>query len=88
MDQHLAALGRITGVSVASPVPAMLEDIKSAVALFEADERAWRDDGLTLTQLRQSLDDTGRRLSGLSDELTRGYFSLLPAARRVGVSVA
>lgn len=88
MDQHMAALGRITGVTVASPSPELLADLQSTVALFNADERAWRHDGLTLTQLRQTLDDTAWRMSALSEELTRGYFSLLPAARRVGVTLA
>jgi uncharacterized alpha-E superfamily protein len=88
IDQHLTALSRITGVEVVSPSARAIADLTAAVAMFEADERAWRDDGLTLTVLRQSLEDTARATSHLSDELTRAYFSLLPAARRVGVTLA
>jgi uncharacterized circularly permuted ATP-grasp superfamily protein/uncharacterized alpha-E superfamily protein len=88
VDQHLIALGRITGVEIASPSARAMADLTSAVAMFEADERAWRDDGLTLTLLRQSLDDTTRAVTHLSDEVTRAFFSLLPAARRLGVTVA
>lgn len=88
IDQHLTSLSRITNVEVLSPTGRAMADLKGAVAMFEADERAWRHDGLTLTVLRQSLDDIARALGMLSEEVTRGYFSLLPAARRLGVTVA
>ena len=58
------------------------------MAQFARDERAWRHEGLALAQLRLTLDRVEQGLGQLSDDLTRTYFSLVPAPHMLGLSTA
>lgn len=84
IDRHLDVLARTTGSRVNFDDTALLSDMRAVVGLFQTDERAWRHQGLALTRLRDTLNDTVDTFTRLSDDLTRTHFSLVPAARRLG----
>jgi hypothetical protein len=48
----------------------------------------WRHEGLALALLRDLAAETDQRLDGLSEAITRAYFSHVPAAQAVGSSTA
>ncbi|MBL8675115.1 MAG: circularly permuted type 2 ATP-grasp protein, partial [Rhodospirillales bacterium] len=84
ISRHLADLGRATGARVAFAGEDLLTDCRDSVAMFQTDERAWRHEGLALAALRDAVERAGAALSSLSEDVTRTYFSLVPAARTVG----
>ncbi|HEX2885327.1 circularly permuted type 2 ATP-grasp protein [Vineibacter terrae] len=88
IHHHLDELGRATGSEVAFPAAQHVGALHDAVMLFARDERAWRHEGLALAQLRHALDRLETGLGQLSDELTRHYFSLVPAAHALGQPTA
>ncbi|MCW5747580.1 MAG: circularly permuted type 2 ATP-grasp protein [Alphaproteobacteria bacterium] len=88
IHHHLGELGRTTGSTIDLAVEQHIGDLRNAVMLFAGDERAWRHEGLAATQLRQVVDDVEAALGQLSDDLTRTYFSLVPAPRMLGLSPA
>lgn len=88
MEGHLDYLARISGVHVAALPPTLDHDLAAAVKQFAGDEQVWRHEGLALALLRDIANETDRRLDGLSEAITRAYFSHVPAAQAVGLSTA
>jgi uncharacterized circularly permuted ATP-grasp superfamily protein/uncharacterized alpha-E superfamily protein len=81
---HLERLGQASGVFV-PPLPATLEhDLQEVVRQYGAEEKAWRHEGLALARLREVTDDALNRLEALSEQITRAYFSHVPALQAVG----
>jgi uncharacterized alpha-E superfamily protein len=85
---HLDELDRATGGHVEFAAAQYVGEMRDAVTLFARDERAWRHEGLALAQLRHALDRLEQALGQLSDDLTRTYFSLVPAPHMLGLSTA
>lgn len=88
IEGHLDYLARVSGVRVPALPPALDHDLAAAVKQFAGDEQVWRHEGLALAMLRDLADETDRRLDGLSEAITRAYFSHVPAAQAVGSSTA
>ena len=88
MEGHLDYLARVSGVRVPALPTALDHDLAAAVKQFAGDEQVWRHEGLALALLRDLADETDRRLDGLSEAITRAYFSHVPAAQAVGSSTA
>jgi uncharacterized alpha-E superfamily protein len=88
IHHHLGELGRSTAGKIDLPIGESIETLRNAVMLFARDERAWRHEGLALSQLTDALGGMERMLEQLSDDLTRSYFSLVPAPRLLGLSTA
>jgi uncharacterized alpha-E superfamily protein len=82
---HLDALDHASGSKVDFPVGDLVARARNAVMPFSRDEQTWRHDELALAQLTQALADVKQRLGQLSDDLTRSYFSLVPAPRVLGL---
>ncbi len=87
IHHHLAELGRTTGSTVDFAAEPHVGELRDAAMMFASDERAWRHEGLALAQLRHALDRLEQALGQLSDDLTRNYFSLVPASRMLGLPV-
>jgi len=85
IHHHLGELGRTTGSAVAFPVEQYTSELRDAVMMFARDERAWRHEGLSVAHLRHALDRMEQALGQLSDDLTRNYFSLVPAPHMLGL---
>ena len=88
IEGHLDYLARVSGVRVPALPAALDHDLAAAVKQFAGDEQVWRHEGLALAMLRDLADETDRRLDGLSEAITRAYFSHVPAAQAVGSSTA
>jgi uncharacterized alpha-E superfamily protein len=88
IHHHLGELGRVTAGKVDLPIEESIGTLRNAVMLFARDERAWRHEGLALSQLTDALAGMERMLEQLSDDLTRSYFSLVPAPRLLGLPTA
>ncbi|HJQ55642.1 MAG TPA: alpha-E domain-containing protein, partial [Vineibacter sp.] len=88
IHHHLEELGRATRAEVGFSTDLYIGELQDVVTLFGQDEGAWRHDGLTLAQLRHTLDRLEQALGQLSDELTRTYFSLVPTQHLLGLPTA
>jgi uncharacterized alpha-E superfamily protein len=86
IDGHLDYLSRSSGVHVPPLPPSLDEDLDAAVRQFAGDEQAWRHEGLALAMLRDIAAETDSRIDGLSEAITRAYFSHVQAAQAVGSS--
>ncbi len=85
---HLDELDRVTGGRIDFAAAQYVGELRDAVTLFARDERAWRHEGLAVAELRHALDRLEQGLGQLSDDLTRTYFSLVPAPHMLGLSTA
>jgi uncharacterized circularly permuted ATP-grasp superfamily protein/uncharacterized alpha-E superfamily protein len=86
IDGHLDYLSRSSGVHVPPLPPSLDEDLNAAVRQFAGDEQAWRHEGLALAMLRDIAAETDSKIDGLSEAITRAYFSHVQAAQAVGSS--
>jgi uncharacterized alpha-E superfamily protein len=81
---HLDYLARASGVRVAALPGSLEKDFGAVVRQFSGDEQTWRHEGMALAMLRDVASDTEQRLDNLSEQITRAYFSHVPAAQAVG----
>jgi uncharacterized alpha-E superfamily protein len=88
IHDHLEELARATGRTVTFAVTQYAGELRDSVGLFARDEAAWRHEGLAVASLRHSLDRLEQALGQLSDDLTRNFFSLVPAQRMLGLPIA
>jgi uncharacterized alpha-E superfamily protein len=84
IENQLRGLERMNGSAPKFRGVELLNDVQAAVKLFEGDERAWRHEGLALVTLRDALEQAADGVVAGSGIITRAYFSLVPAARRLG----
>ena len=88
IEGHLDYLSRSSGVQVPPLPPSLDEDLNAAVQQFAGDEQAWRHEGLALAMLRDIAAETDNKIDGLSEAITRAYFSHVQVAQAVGSSTA
>jgi uncharacterized circularly permuted ATP-grasp superfamily protein/uncharacterized alpha-E superfamily protein len=84
---HLERLGQASGAYVAPLPDAFESDLQEVVRQFGGEEKSWRHEGLALAMLRDVANEGLERLEGLSEAITRAYFSHVPAAQAVGGSM-